>query len=104
METRGEIQRRGCESQIIALHHARELHAPAAIDHPCYCHPSRRHERIVADIDRTDGIRVKFSNGEILHLRPSGNAPEFRCYSEAGSAGRATDLCAGGLGILARLG
>lgn len=58
----------------------------------------------VLHVDRTDGIRVTFANGEIVHLRPSGNAPEFRCYTEAGSAERAGDLCAQGLGILARLG
>lgn len=40
-------------------------------------------------IDRTDGLRVTFASGEIIHLRPSGNAPELRCYSEAQSAERA---------------
>lgn len=54
-------------------------------------------------IDRTDGLRATFDNGEILHLRPSGNAPEFRGYAEAGSAGRAADLCARSLAILDRL-
>ena len=43
-------------------------------------------------LDRTDGIRVSFLNGEVIHLRPSGNAPEFRCYTEASSAERAEDL------------
>ncbi len=37
------------------------------------------------DIDRTDGLRVTFEGGAVVHLRPSGNAPEFRCYTEAGS-------------------
>ncbi|MCW3780080.1 phosphomannomutase [Defluviimonas salinarum] len=36
-----------------------------------------------AAIDRTDGLRLRFANGAIAHLRPSGNAPEFRCYAEA---------------------
>lgn len=40
-------------------------------------------------VDLTDGLRVTFSDGLILHLRPSGNAPELRCYAEADSAGRA---------------
>jgi phosphomannomutase len=40
-------------------------------------------------IDRTDGLRVIFKSGEIVHLRHSGNAPEFRCYTEASSAMRA---------------
>ncbi len=39
----------------------------------------------VADIDSTDGLRVTFDSGDVLHLRPSGNAPELRCYNEAGS-------------------
>ncbi|MEZ0331529.1 MAG: phosphomannomutase, partial [Methylophilaceae bacterium] len=35
--------------------------------------------------DTTDGLRLTFDSGVIIHLRPSGNAPEFRCYSEASS-------------------
>ncbi|MDJ0741602.1 MAG: asparagine synthase (glutamine-hydrolyzing) [Gammaproteobacteria bacterium] len=37
-------------------------------------------------IDQTDGARMTFENGRILHIRPSGNAPELRCYVEAESA------------------
>ncbi|MGL5372566.1 MAG: phosphomannomutase, partial [Plesiomonas shigelloides] len=36
-------------------------------------------------IDTTDGLRMTLSDQSILHLRPSGNAPELRCYAEAGS-------------------
>lgn len=43
----------------------------------------------VASIDRTDGWRAHLQSGEVLHLRPSGNAPEFRVYAEADSADRA---------------
>lgn len=43
-------------------------------------------------IDRTDGLRLSFTNGEVVHLRPSGNAPEFRCYAEASTADRAREL------------
>ena len=39
--------------------------------------------------DTTDGLRVSFDNGEIVHLRPSGNAPELRCYCEADTQTRA---------------
>jgi len=46
----------------------------------------------VSFLDRTDGIRITFENLEIVHLRPSGNAPEFRCYTEADSNGRAVAL------------
>lgn len=43
-------------------------------------------------IDTTDGLRITFENEEIIHLRPSGNAPEFRCYNEASSLTRAEEL------------
>jgi phosphomannomutase len=46
----------------------------------------------VASVDTTDGLRMSFESGEIVHLRPSGNAPEFRCYKEAGSEGRVAEL------------
>ena len=36
-------------------------------------------------IDTTDGLRITVPGGRILHLRPSGNAPEFRLYAEAAS-------------------
>jgi phosphomannomutase len=46
----------------------------------------------VAHTDLTDGLRMTFDNGEVVHLRPSGNAPELRCYTEAESAQRAVQL------------
>lgn len=48
----------------------------------------------VAGLDQTDGLRMRFANGEIVHLRPSGNAPELRCYAEADSPSRAATLAA----------
>lgn len=45
-------------------------------------------------LDRTDGLRVQFDSGAIVHLRPSGNAPEFRIYAEAGRPQDAVDLLA----------
>jgi phosphomannomutase len=48
---------------------------------------------MVSGIDRIDGLRVTFASGDIVHLRPSGNAPELRCYAEAHSPGRAESLC-----------
>ena len=47
----------------------------------------------VAQVDTTDGLRVTFGGGEIVHLRPSGNAPELRCYAEAADAATARRLC-----------
>jgi phosphomannomutase len=46
----------------------------------------------VASLDETDGLRITFGSGEIVHLRPSGNAPELRCYTEASSVGRAAAM------------
>ena len=43
-------------------------------------------------IDQTDGIRIYLDNGEIVHYRSSGNAPELRCYAEANSQERANWL------------
>jgi phosphomannomutase len=39
----------------------------------------------VAKIDTTDGLRMTLSNNDVVHLRPSGNAPELRCYAESDS-------------------
>ena len=44
------------------------------------------------DVDLTDGLRVSLADGGIVHLRPSGNAPEMRIYSEAATGERARDL------------
>ncbi|MGL4466011.1 MAG: phosphomannomutase, partial [Plesiomonas shigelloides] len=37
----------------------------------------------VSLVDTIDGLRMTLNNGVIIHLRPSGNAPELRCYAEA---------------------
>lgn len=54
----------------------------------------------VIQTDETDGLRITFANHEIVHLRPSGNAPELRCYTEADSAQRAQELNAECIGVL----
>ncbi len=51
----------------------------------------------VRDINYTDGVRIFFDNGEISHLRPSGNAPEFRNYAIADSQDRAREMVRIGL-------
>lgn len=50
--------------------------------------------RQAAEMDLTDGLRLTFADGEIVHLRPSGNAPELRCYAEADREERAMELAA----------
>ncbi|MFC0281441.1 phosphomannomutase [Falsigemmobacter intermedius] len=50
--------------------------------------------------DRTDGLRLHLASGRVIHLRPSGNAPELRLYTEAESPEQAGDLLARGLEVL----
>lgn len=46
----------------------------------------------VINMDETDGFRITFASDEVVHLRPSGNAPELRCYTEASSEQRANEM------------
>jgi phosphomannomutase len=55
----------------------------------------------LASIDLTDGVRMTFTNGRIIHLRGSGNAPELRCYAEAESADIAKRLAQETLALVA---
>lgn len=48
-------------------------------------------------LDQTDGLRIFLEHNEIVHFRPSGNAPELRCYAEAASQERAEFLVQGSL-------
>lgn len=57
----------------------------------------------VTSVDETDGLRITLATDEVLHLRPSGNAPELRCYGEADSDGRAGQLVEWGLALARRL-
>ena len=43
-------------------------------------------------INTTDGYRMEFGNNNIIHLRKSGNAPEFRCYTESKTLQEAENL------------
>jgi len=38
---------------------------------------------VIESVDVTDGLRLTLDNKDIIHLRPSGNAPELRCYAES---------------------
>lgn len=55
---------------------------------------------VAASVDRTDGLRVTLQDGRIVHLRPSGNAPECRFYTEAENASAAQDTLISGLAAL----
>jgi phosphomannomutase len=43
-------------------------------------------------INYTDGLRLTFSNGDVTHLRPSGNADEFRIYAVSDTQERADEI------------
>ncbi|WP_413581382.1 phosphomannomutase [Bdellovibrio sp. HCB288] len=45
-----------------------------------------------------DGYRMMTTFGQIVHLRPSGNAPEFRCYTEAPTQAEADLIASKALG------
>ncbi|WP_424177826.1 phosphomannomutase [Yoonia sp. TsM2_T14_4] len=51
-------------------------------------------------IDLTDGLRIACTDGRIVHLRPSGNAPELRLYVEAGTPAIAASTLQAGLTLL----
>jgi phosphomannomutase len=57
----------------------------------------------IQTVDQTDGYRVTFTSGNVVHLRPSGNAPELRCYAESDNESTAEALCAGTLNCVAEL-
>lgn len=56
----------------------------------------------VATMDLTDGLRLTLGSKRIIHLRPSGNAPELRLYCEAESPHSAERLLKLGLGALSK--
>jgi phosphomannomutase len=45
----------------------------------------------IKSVDETDGLRITLADELIVHLRPSGNAPELRCYAESDSYTQAHD-------------
>ncbi len=53
-----------------------------------------------AGIDQTDGLRMTLQDGRIVHVRPSGNAPELRLYVEAHDKGWAEETLALGLKLM----
>ena len=52
-------------------------------------------------IDETDGLRMTLEDARVVHMRPSGNAPEMRLYVEAGSKDGANDTLSALMPILA---
>ena len=61
----------------------------------------------IVRINVLDGVRIYFRNGDIAHIRPSGNAPQLRIYANSDSQARADQIVEFALresdGILRRL-
>jgi phosphomannomutase len=61
----------------------------------------------ISCLDYTDGVRIYFDNGDIAHVRPSGNADELRIYAVADTLARAEAIVQAGIaepdGILRQL-
>ncbi|UCQ10394.1 phosphomannomutase [Edwardsiella tarda] len=57
----------------------------------------------VDNVDITDGLRIKLDDGNIIHLRPSGNAPELRCYAEADTVEQAQNLVCNALQAILKM-
>jgi len=46
----------------------------------------------IARLNYVDGVRIIFSNGDVAHVRPSGNADELRIYAVADTQARANAI------------
>ncbi|MFH0809802.1 MAG: type I phosphomannose isomerase catalytic subunit [Pseudomonadota bacterium] len=49
---------------------------------------------VVECINYLDGVRISFAGGDVVHLRPSGNAPQFRVYAASDRRRRAEEIVA----------
>jgi len=61
----------------------------------------------IVRINVLDGVRIYFNNGDVAHIRPSGNAPQLRIYANSDLQARANQIVELGLrepdGILRQL-
>ncbi len=46
----------------------------------------------IARINVLDGVRIHFQNGDVAHVRPSGNAPQLRIYANSDTQARADQI------------
>ena len=47
---------------------------------------------VIVRINVLDGVRIYFRNGDVAHVRPSGNAPQLRIYANSDSQARADQI------------
>lgn len=76
-------------------HESRELLERLATNPEHQCRVAGK--SVPPQVNTTDGVRLTFGDGDIVHLRASGNAPELRCYAEASSIDQARALCGNAL-------
>jgi phosphomannomutase len=61
----------------------------------------------IVRLNYVDGVRITFGNGDVVHVRPSGNADELRVYAVADTQQRAEEIAAFAIaepgGILRRM-
>ncbi|MDK1289570.1 phosphomannomutase [Pseudoalteromonas umbrosa] len=58
------------------------------------------HRGVAVLVSQIDGLRLTAENGDVVHLRPSGNAPELRCYVESNSEHAAVELMKNVFGVI----
>ncbi len=46
----------------------------------------------IVRLNMLDGVRIYFHNGDVAHIRPSGNAPQLRIYANSDSQARADQI------------
>lgn len=85
--------------QAFATERSRELLAQLTVETGLQLRIAGKHNPPKA-VDTTDGVRMTFTDGDIVHLRASGNAPELRCYAESATLNNAKALCQRALGQL----
>ncbi|WP_045444619.1 phosphomannomutase [Citrobacter sp. S-77] len=78
--------------QNICFEKSRKLIDMGAVNQQSLLNSIGLQDEIAVSVDITDGIRITLGSGSIVHLRPSGNAPELRCYAEANSLVIAQDI------------
>ena len=54
----------------------------------------------ISGVNAIDGLQFHLASGETVHFRASGNAPELRCYVEAGTPEKATSLLGWAMDVL----
>lgn len=84
------------ESAIMECKHEIERHFPASEGFGA-----------VSRVNYLDGVRITFESGDIVHIRPSGNAPQLRLYAVSDTRERTEEIIRLGVaepgGILRRL-